>query len=68
VKNNDKTIVFMRRRSTVISQTEQIRRAVHYRFAGLVLFDDDDDQQMTGTTNSRQSFSEEWKRLSTEKG
>ncbi|CAF0853609.1 unnamed protein product [Rotaria sordida] len=70
-ENNDRTIIFMRRKSTIISQTEQIRQAIHYGFAGLVLFDDDDDdndvnQQIT-TTNDRQSFSNEWERLSTEK-
>jgi hypothetical protein len=55
----------MRRKSTIISQTEQIRQAIHYGFAGLVLFDD--DEPIPTTTNDRQSFSDEWRRLSTEK-
>jgi hypothetical protein len=68
-ENNNKTIIFMRRKSTIISQTEQIRQAIHYKFAGLVLFDDNQlNEQLTTTTNDRQSFSDEWKRLFTEKG
>jgi hypothetical protein len=69
-ENNNKTIIFMRRKSTIISQTEQIRQAIHYGFSGLVLFDDDDEanQQITTTTNDRQSFSDEWRRIPTEKG
>jgi hypothetical protein len=66
-ENNDKTIIFMRRKSTIISQTEQIRQAIYYRFAGLVLFDDDESNPQIATTNDRQSFSDEWQRLSTEK-
>ena len=67
-ENNNKTIIFMRRKSTIISQTEQIRQAIRYRFAGIVLFDDESNEQITTTTDDRQSFSDEWKRLSTEKG
>ena len=37
-ENNNHAIVFMRRKSTIISQTEQIHQAIHYGFAGLVLF------------------------------
>ncbi|CAF5120147.1 unnamed protein product, partial [Rotaria magnacalcarata] len=73
-ENNNHAIVFIRRKSTIISQTKQIHQAIHYGFAGLVLFDDDDNsnddqtsQNMT-ITNDRHSFSEEWGRLSTEKG
>ncbi|CAF1544003.1 unnamed protein product [Rotaria sp. Silwood1] len=65
LENNDRTIIFMRRKSTIISQTEQIRQAIHYGFAGLVLFDDQESNQQT--TNDRQSFSDEWTRLSTDK-
>ncbi|CAF3458821.1 unnamed protein product [Rotaria socialis] len=72
-ENNNHAIVFMRRKLTIISQTKQIHQAIHYGFAGLVLFDDDDssnddqtNQNMT-ITNDRHSFSEEWGRLSTEK-
>lgn len=73
VENNDKTILFMRRKSTVISQTEQIRQTIRHGFAGLVLFDDDEDgdsqsYQQIETTKDRQSFGEEWLRLSTDKG
>lgn len=67
-KNNDNTIVFMRRKSTIISQTEQIRQAIRYGFGGLVLFDHDESNQQITTTDERQSFSEEWARLLTEKG
>jgi hypothetical protein len=58
----------MRRKSTIISQTEQIRQAIHYGFPGLVLFDDDESNPQITTTNDRQSFSDEWERLSTDKG
>ena len=68
-EDNNKTIIFMRRKSTIISQTEQIRQVIRYRFAGIVLFDDESNEQITTTTtNDRQSFSDEWKRLSTENG
>jgi hypothetical protein len=66
-ENKDKTIIFMRRKSSIISQTEQIRQAIHYRFAALVLFDDDDQPNQITTTNDRQTFSQEWERLSTDK-
>ncbi|CAF4228132.1 unnamed protein product [Rotaria sp. Silwood2] len=66
-ENNDHTIIFMRRKSTIISQTEQIRQAIRYGFVGLVLFDDNESNQQITTTNDRQSFSNEWRRLSTEK-
>ena len=70
-ENNEKTIVFMRRRCQVISQTEQIRQAIHHRFAGLVLFDDEGDDQNceeNRATNDRRSFAQEWKSLKTDKG
>ncbi|CAF4117947.1 unnamed protein product, partial [Adineta steineri] len=60
LKNNDKTIIFMRRKSTIISQTEQIRQALAYGFAGLVLFDYDEINSQITTTNDRQSFAEKW--------
>ena len=66
--NNDKTIVFMRRKTTVISQTEQIRRAGRYGFAGLVLFDDGEQQPHMNATSDRQSFVDEWERLSSARG
>lgn len=59
------SILFMRRKSIIISQTEQIRQAIHYGFPGLVLFDDDESNPQITTTNDRQSF---WDRLSTDKG
>ncbi len=62
------SILFMRRKSTIISQTEQIRQAIRYGFPGLVLFDDDDSNPQITTTNDRQSFFNEWERLSTDKG
>ena len=70
-ENNEKTIVFMRRQSRVMSQTEQIRQAIHHRFAGLVLFDDEGSDQNCDentATNDRRSFSQEWKSLKTDKG
>jgi hypothetical protein len=66
-ENKDKTIIFMRRQSTIISQTEQIHQAIRYKFAGLVLFDDDEQPNQITTTNDRQTFSQEWERLSTDK-
>ena len=61
------SILFMRRRSTLISQTEQIRQAIRYGFTALVLFDDNDANPQIATTNDRQSFAHEWARLSTNK-
>ena len=64
----NQTILFMRRQSSIISQTEQIRQAIHYGFSGLVLFDDNEPNPQTATTNDRQSFTNEWTRFSTNKG
>ncbi len=66
-ENPDKSILFMRRQSTIISQTEQIHQAIFYGFNGLVLFDDYQNQQIT-TTNDRQSFFREWARYPGAKG
>jgi len=60
-ENQEKSILFMRRKSTIISQTEQIHQAIHYGFGGLVLFDDNENQQIP-TTNNRHSFFREWAR------
>ena len=57
----NKSIVFMRRQSTVLSQTEQIHQAIYYGFGAVVLFDDRENQQVT-TTNNRQPFYREWVR------
>ncbi|CAF1102937.1 unnamed protein product [Adineta ricciae] len=54
------SIIFMRRRSSIISQTEQIHQAIYYGFGGLVLFDDHVNQQIA--TNNRHTFFEEWRR------
>lgn len=64
----NQTILFMRRRSSIISQTEQIRQAIRYGFSGLVLFDDNEPNPEITTTNDRQSFTNEWTRFSTNKG
>lgn len=61
LENQDKSILFLRRQSTIISQIEQIHQAIHYGFGGLILFDDNDNQQIT-TTNDRYSFFREWAR------
>jgi hypothetical protein len=66
-ENQDKSILFMRRQSTIISQIEQIHQAIHYGFGGLVLFDDNENQQIT-TTNDRHSFFHEWVRYRGAKG
>ncbi|UJR16475.1 hypothetical protein I4U23_003377 [Adineta vaga] len=70
-ENNDKTIVFMRRKSTVISQTEQIRQASRYGYSGLVLFDDEEKEPQltttTTTTKDQLTFLEEWERRSSGK-
>lgn len=66
-QNMNQSIVVMRRHSTLISQIEQIRQAIHYGFGGLILFDDLDHQQMN-TNNNRHSFFNEWARYFTEKG
>ncbi len=66
-ENPENSIVFMRRQSTVISQTEQIHQAIYYGFGGLVLFDDNENQQTT-TTNDRHSFVREWGKYSGAKG
>ncbi len=68
LENKDTTIVFMRRKSTIISQTQQIRQAIHYGFAGLVLFDYEESNPQITTTNDRRTFAEEWERHSSEKG
>jgi hypothetical protein len=65
--NPDKSIVFMRRNPTILSQTEQIHQAIYYGFGALVLFDDNQNQQTT-TTNDRHSFFREWARLPGRKG
>lgn len=61
-QNSDQSIVFMRRKPSIISQTEQIHQAIYYGFGALVLFDDNENQQIT-TTNYRHSFFDEWARL-----
>ena len=66
-KDDKKSIVFMRRNQTIISQTEQIHQAIYYGFGGLVLFDDHEEQQ-TATTNNRQSFYQALSRYSKEQG
>jgi hypothetical protein len=66
-KTQDKSILFLRRQSTIISQIEQIHQAIYYGFGGLVLFDDNENQQIT-TTNTRQSFFLEWARYRVAKG
>jgi hypothetical protein len=66
-ENTDKSILFLRRQSTIISQIEQIHQAIHYGFGGLVLFDDNENQQIT-TTNNRHSFFLEWARYRGAKG
>jgi hypothetical protein len=66
-ENLKKSIVFMRRKSTVISQIEQIHQAIYYGFGGLVLFDDNENQQIT-TTNHRNSVFGEWARYGGRKG
>ena len=66
-ENTDKSILFLRRQSSVISQIEQIHQAIHYGFGGLVLFDDNENQQMT-TTNNRHTFFLEWARYRGAKG
>ncbi|CAF1129722.1 unnamed protein product [Adineta ricciae] len=60
IREPEKSVVFMRRRPSVISQTEQIYQAIYYGFGGLVLFDDNVDQQIV--TNNRHTFFEEWRR------
>ena len=67
-ENNEKTVVFMRRKATVISQTEQIRQASRYGFAGVVLFDDGEQHAQMNTTTDRQSFADEWERRSSGRG
>ncbi|UJR29970.1 hypothetical protein I4U23_017517 [Adineta vaga] len=59
---SNKSIVFMRRQSSILSQTEQIHQAIYYGFDALVLFDDHENQQIT-TTNHRQSYFNEWRRF-----
>ncbi|CAF0987404.1 unnamed protein product [Adineta ricciae] len=61
-ENYDKTVVFMRRNFNVITQTEQIRQASRYGFAGLVLFDDPEKDPQLTTTKDRQTFLDEWER------
>ncbi|CAF4789812.1 unnamed protein product [Rotaria sp. Silwood1] len=60
-ENSEKSIVFMRRKSTIISYIEQIHQAIYYGFDGLVLFDDNENAQIT-TTNNRYSFFRDWAR------
>ena len=62
-ENHRQTIVFMRRKSTLISPTEQIRQAIRYEFGGVVLFDDNDDRIESLELN-RQSIIDQWKRSS----
>ncbi|CAF0984827.1 unnamed protein product [Rotaria sordida] len=62
-EDHEKSIVFMRRKSKIISQTEQIHQAIYYGFGGLVLFDDNENTQTT-TTNDRYSFFRDWARYS----
>ncbi|CAF1663966.1 unnamed protein product, partial [Adineta ricciae] len=54
------SIIFMRRRSSVISQTEQIYQAIYHGFGGLVLFDDNVNQ-LPAASNGRNTFYNEWR-------
>ncbi|CAF2045254.1 unnamed protein product [Rotaria magnacalcarata] len=60
-QDRQKSIVFMRRQRTIISQSEQIHQAIYYGFAALVLFDDTENSQ-TKTTNDRFPFYQDWVR------
>ncbi|CAF4364129.1 unnamed protein product [Rotaria sp. Silwood2] len=64
-KDPEKSIVFMRRKPTLISQTEQIHQAIYYGFGALVLFDDNENAQIT-TTNDRHTFFRGWARYLSE--
>jgi hypothetical protein len=57
-QDRTRTIVFMRRRETIITQTEQIRQAIRHRYAGLVLFDDDDDDDAQPSLSDRRANSQ----------
>ena len=61
------SIIFMRRRATIISQTEQIHQAIYYGFGGLVLFDDNVNQQ-TASSDNRNTFYDDWRRHLETKG
>ena len=63
-------VALMRRRSTLISTTEQIRQAIRYQFSALVLFDDDEQSSEENPldSKSRLTLAQEGKRLKSKKG
>ena len=59
----NETILFMRRRSSIISQKEQIRQAIRSEFGELALFDDNGSDSQITTTDGQQFFANESMRL-----
>lgn len=64
----------LKRKSTLISMTEQIRQAIHFGFSALIFFDDDDDEDENQQNfnnqidlNQRLTLTKEMKRLTTKK-
>lgn len=56
--NFERSIVFMRRKPTIISQTEQIHQAINYGFNALILFDDNENSKTK--TSDRLTFFQNW--------
>lgn len=67
---NQRKIALMRRKSPMISITDQVRQAIRYRFSALILFDDENEEKdpLESDFNHRLTLSQEWNRFTSKKG